>query len=831
MHLRYFHSRKATILILGGLCFLLSSVRPGVAEARTGAIRGQVVDSSGAVLPKTAVHARNADSSHFVSARTDEVGTFEMDRLEPGSYRLTIERDKFQTVHQQLELSPGEQRQVTITLPVSPDQAIHERVMVIGDEQEVFAIPGSAHFISKVELDRQRAGFDDINRFLRSVPGVYLQEEEGFGRRPNISLRGVGGERSSKITMMEDGVLVAPAPYAAPAAYYFPITGRMEAIEVRKGSSQIKYGPRTNGGALNLISTSIPSSLRLRGSVAAGAYAARKAHVNVGDSYERFGWLFETYQLATDGFKRLDNGANTGFHVQDYLGKFRVNSKQDARFYQSLEIKIGRSKEDADETYLGLSEADFRASSRYRYASSQADLYGWNHQQYQARHFIALSPKLDLTTLVYRHNFARNWYKLGSVSGVGIASVVESPQTHPELFDVLRGGDSAPDALSVRANNRTYYSQGVQSILGLQSRFGGLDHAIETGFRFHWDEEDRYQHDDLYQMTGRTMRLTRPGAAGSQENRVSGATAQAFFVQDKIAVGRLMITPGLRFENIDFLRTDYAKDDPGRKTATTVTPTNVRVLIPGVGLTYDLSSGFTLLGGVHKGFSPPGPGSAQETKAEQSANSEFGMRLRTGSFQTQLVGFLTDYQNLLGRDTLSGGGQGTGNMFNGGAARVRGLEASAVFDLRQVLRLAFPMPLALSYTRTEGEFRNTFQSTFAPWGNVVHGDELPYLPRHQLHARIGLEMSRWRVDLESNYVSRMRTRAGSGPIQNLLATDSLAVLNLSGEYRLTEGTSLILGVQNLTDREYVVARQPAGARPGLPRTVMFGMKFDVGLGR
>jgi Fe(3+) dicitrate transport protein len=803
----------------------------GLAEPMSGAIQGQVVDSSGAVLPNTAVHVRHSVSSRQVTARTDAVGTFEINQLEPGLYRLTIERERFKTVQQPVRLSPGERRQLIITLPVSPDQAIHERVMVIGDEDEVFTIPGSAHFISKADLDRQRAGFDDINRFLRSVPGVYVQEEEGFGRRPHISLRGVGGERSSKITMMEDGVLIAPAPYAAPAAYYFPMPGRMEAIEVRKGSSQIKYGPRTNGGALNLVSTSIPSSLRLRGSVAGGAFAAKRAHLNLGDSYERFGWLFETYQLATDGFKRLDNGADTGFHVQDYLGKFRVNSKRDARFYQALEVKIGRSREDADETYLGLAEADFRLDSRYRYPSSQADVYGWNHQQYQARHFIALSPKLDLTTLVYRHNFARNWYKLGSIAGTNIANIVDSPEAHPELFAILRGGDSAPDALSVRANNRTYYSQGVQSILGWQSRFGGLGHAIETGFRLHWDQEDRFQHDDLYQMAGRTMRMTLRAAPGSQENRVSGASAQAFFIQDKIALGRLMVTPGLRFENIDFVRTDYARDDPGRTAATAVIPTNVRVFIPGLGATYDLTPGLTLLGGLHKGFSPPGPGSAQEAKAEESINSEFGVRWRSGAFQTQLVGFHTDYQNLLGRDTLSGGGAGTGNMFNGGAARVRGLEATAAFDLRQLARLSFPIPLALSYTRTEGEFRNSFQSSYAPWGNVAYGDELPYLPPHQLYARVGLEMPRWRLELDSNYVSRMRTRAGSGPMESPRSTDSFLVLNLSGEYRLSEGTSLFLGVQNLTDREYVVARQPAGARPGLPRTVMFGMRFDVALGR
>ena len=145
------------------------------------------------------------------------------------------------------------------------------------------------------------------------MPGVNIQEEEGFGLRPNIGIRGTGSERSANITLMEDGVLIAPAPYAAPAAYYFPVTGRMKAVEVRKGSSQIKYGPRTNGGALNLVSRDIPSRFEVNGSLGAWV-TTRQARLNSWPAIRRarFGWMLQTYQLSTDGFKRLDQGGNTG---------------------------------------------------------------------------------------------------------------------------------------------------------------------------------------------------------------------------------------------------------------------------------------------------------------------------------------------------------------------------------------------------------------------------------------------------------------------------------------------------------------------------------------
>jgi Fe(3+) dicitrate transport protein len=131
-----------------------------------------------------------------------------------------------------------------------------ESVSIIGTKADARKIAGSGTVISNEDL--QKTIDTDIHKILSAVPGVYFRTEDGYGLRPNISIRGTSIDRSAKVTLMEDGVLIAPAPYTSASAYYFPTSGRINSVEVLKGPSSISAGPSTIGGAINLISTPIP---------------------------------------------------------------------------------------------------------------------------------------------------------------------------------------------------------------------------------------------------------------------------------------------------------------------------------------------------------------------------------------------------------------------------------------------------------------------------------------------------------------------------------------------------------------------------------------------
>ncbi len=763
-------------------------------------------------------------------AVSDGKGNFTLESLPGGNYNLVVTNIGFATQRIPVTLKVGEKLNLQVALLedfIEIPGIVVERTSLSGGSLGIQNIPGSVHYLGPAELDK--FNYDDVHRILRNIPGVNIQEEEGFGLRPNIGLRGSGVERSSKITIMEDGVLMAPAPYAAPAAYYFPTAGRMQGVEVRKGSSQIKYGPYTTGGAINFISTQIPKTRSAKISLLGGSFGSRTVHAAVGDNYKNFGFSLETYQAHSDGFKNLDNGGDTGYDLQDYIAKVRFNTNPDAKIYQALTIKAGQTTSESDETYLGLTDEDFSATPFRRYSGSQQDVIDTKQHQFMIRHHIQPFKFMDITTTAYRTDFARNWYKLDKVQATedgdkaSISNILADPVQFADEFNIITGISSINDnALEVKANNREYYSKGLQTVLGF--KFGErVISDLEVGLRFHKDQIDRFQWVDHYRMDNGVMALTNSGVPGTESNRVETATAFAGYVQYNMKINKWTIVPGLRYENIKVARDDYGKEDPSRSGVNLNSRENrVDVLIPGIGIDYEVNSNWSAFLGVHKGFSPPG--SKEGTKPEESVNYELGGRYEKGAMLFQTVFFFNDYSNLLGSDLAASGGQGTTDQFNGGDVNVSGIELEFNYDLLASVETGLSLPVGISYTLTEGEFQNSFESEFEGWGTVSEGDDLPYLPKHQLALQLGLEHGRFNVNLSSKLQTELRTVPGQGDIPLQESTDDQFVIDLSTNYALHRNIKVFGSIRNLTDQEYNVARRPAGLRPGMPRSFTIGLK-------
>jgi Fe(3+) dicitrate transport protein len=680
---------------------------------------------------------------------------------------------------------------------------------------------GSAHVVSAKQLERLE--HDDPHRVLLSVPGVYIRGEDGFGLRPNIGIRGAISDRSKKITLMEDGVLFGPAPYSAPAAYFFPLITRMQSVRVIKGPSAVSYGPHTVGGAVDLITASIPETGGGMLDVSFGEHMHRKVHLRQGLADDRYGVLVEGVHLASDGFKELDGGGDTGFARNELMLKGRYIFDPAAGVFNELEIKAGYSGEVSNETYLGLTDEDLRATPYRRYGASRLDRMEWNRTQLALTHRARFSPDLDVTTTAYRHDLHRVWRKVNGFRGASIADVLANPEDpgNAIFYGVLTGAippSTDEETLLIGPNDRTFVSQGAQSTIAFRPVTGPLTHHIEYGVRIHYDSVRRVHTQDGFLIEGG---IPVPDGRPTQTTADNDAStwALSMHVMDAVTWGPVTVTAGARLESI---RSELEDRQDGRYDLIVQ-----QVILPGAGAFVALPLNLGVFAGVHQGFSPVPPGQPDIVRPEKSVSYEAGARWSPRRFRAEIIGFYNDYTNLTNICTFASGcvEENLDQQFDGGAARVIGVEAYAESEIKVRENLAIPGRIA--YTFTDARFSTDFQSADPIFGDVHSGDELPYVPKHQLTASIGVEMPRWGVNLSGTYAGRMREIAGQGEPAEGTATDDYFLLDVAANVRPLRWLTVYGVARNLLDTTYIASRRPYGARPGAPRWLQLGVKIEL----
>jgi Fe(3+) dicitrate transport protein len=707
-----------------------------------------------------------------------------------------------------------------------------QQVFITGGANEIQTQPGSATLIDETALEQFE--YTDIHRVLNEVPGINLQEEDGYGLRPNIGMRGSSPERSKKVTIMEDGILSGPAPYSAPAAYYFPNVSRMSAVEVFKGPSAIQYGPATVAGAVNMVSRAIPFSPQGELDVQAGSYEFKRLNAYYGEQVGNFGYVVEGLHASTTGFKDLDgteyDDLGTGFERNDF--SLKTSYDLNGEYRQRLTLKLGYADEQSNETYVGLSKADFDADPYRRYAASVLDNMQWEHTQLQLTHTFEPTITSSVTTDIYRNEFSRDWFKLnsfGTGSSVTIDDVLQNPAgNNSDYYQILTGerNTGAPfEALLIGNNGRDFISQGIQTKLNADAFVFGLSHQVEVGVRLHMDEIKRNHTQQSYDMTATGLQITADSDLKTTKVNKGEATALALYIKDDIQINDSTISLGLRSETIETTLTDTT-------TATTsIKEGTESVLVPGAGIFTQLTEHFGILAGVHKGYVATAPGQVGDIEPEESINYEVGFRMN-GQYNIEVVAYLNDYSNLKGVCSFNNGcdSTNTDTEFNGGEVLVYGLESHLKFE--QTLTSALSLPLSVTYTFTQTEFQNSFDDPngiFAALDvddpKVFEGDELAYVPAHRLNIKTGLQAEKWQLMLSALYQGEMRSHAGQGTISDEDKIDAYVVMDLAANYQVLPELQIYSTVDNLLGKEYLVAAQPMGYRPGKPTAVHLGAKY------
>ena len=691
-----------------------------------------------------------------------------------------------------------------------------EEVVVIGSKDEIRKIAGSGGIIEEQQLDRM--DYTDLNQILSSIPGVYFREEDGFGLRPNIGIRGATTDRSQKITMMEDGILIGPAPYSAPAAYYVPNVARHSSIEVLKGPSSIKYGPHTVGGAINYVTSELNREEVAEIDLSGGSDGYFKFQALLGKDFGEVSILLDALRYQSDGFKTLDNGADTGFYRNDINAKIRWEPESDKA--QSLSLKLGFADEDSDETYLGLTHADFDIDPTRRYPASQLDNFQSEHRQLHLNYALQMTESTSLNVKAYLNEFERAWNKFdGLMSGTAPQKILTSPELYANQYRVLSGlansTGSDSDTIDVTNNDREFSSRGLQISTTTAYSFSNIDNELSFGIRLHKDEVDRDHRKAGFLMESGNLVDNGIDYPSKVQNHAE-SQAVSLYASNRFYINQLEIELGVRYEDIEGDLTNHML-------AVTKSNDQSKVL-PGLSALWGVSESTSLFAGVHKGYSPRSPGSSAD-QAEESTNYEYGLRYNQENRGFEIVGFHSDYENLLGRCRVSDFGCNPGEEFSGGEVKISGAELSG--SLQRNFDNDLNLTVSLNYTYTDSEFQESFLSTFSQFGLVREGDELPYLPESIARVEILLTKDDWELLGAVKYQSSMREEPGQGPIEQGLYGEELTVVDLSASWHFSESGSLQLLMTNLADEQKIVAHRPFGARPNRPFSAVLRVKYRL----
>ena len=697
--------------------------------------------------------------------------------------------------------------------------AAEAEIVVLGHRANLMRIAGSGATIEREDLEAARVF--TVNEALRQVAGVFPRDEEGLGLRPNIGVRGLSPTRSSKTLLLEDGLPLAYAPYGDNAAYSHPPIRRFDRIEVLKGASQIRFGPNTVGGVVNYVTPAAPRAFEARLTGAGGTNGYGEFDARVGGPL--LGWRLFAHGASTqfDGVR-----ANHALQFDDLF----VKAERELAPGSDLTIRLGRASEDSQITYSGATAAEYAADP---YGNPFAnDRFTSERASASFTHAWRIADAATLTTSAYAIYFDRDWWRQSS----------NSSQRPNDASDPACGGlVNLNTSCGNEGRLREYHVYGLESRLNWDLEAFGIPTDIEAGLRWHTERQNRAQI-NADAPNGRT-----PGTsvnAGVKELNRRYARAWSGFITAELAFARLTLSPGVRVESIEYERVNGLTGQRGQ--------TDLSEVIPGLGVTYDLSDALVLYAGVHRGFAPPrvedlvsNSGGVAELEAERSVNWELGLRgepLR--GLAIDVAAFAMDFDNQIVPASVAGGAGAA--LTSAGETRHAGFEGSLRASLRDMGVMESDdvfFRTALTFV-AQAEFIGRRFSNIAgancaglaspapgPACVLVSGNRLPYAPEWIASAAIGYARGDWfSTQIEVQYTGEqfaddLNTIAESANGQQGLIP-AAGIVNWAANF--TPGgddATYFVTVKNVFDEVYIVDRA-RGILPGAPRLVQAGVSVS-----
>ena len=649
---------------------------------------------------------------------------------------------------------------------------------VVGDwlgdaaQTDVFEHPGARDVIRREEFERQ--GATTAREVLNRIPGVNAPENNGTGSHDmalNFGIRGLNPRLATRSTVLMDGIPVPFAPYGQPQLSFAPISmGNMDAVDVVRGGGAVRYGPQNVGGIVNFVTRAIPDEPTVKA-----------------------GFQTETSPSSTqDGFKKTANLLAGGTADNGLGGALLYSGTRGGDWREHSDTRI-------DDLILKGNYQIDEANSLHamaQYYDGEADMPGGlSTAAYKADPYQSTRPndkfwgRRTLVNFGYRYQEDRREFTVNSF-----------------FTKTLRSG-YLDQGTFLSLSPREYWVRGVETRIAQGFDLGNTSHEVGAGYRY----INEAGHELRYRTPISANELPTSNSRNDRDTR--GATeAHAFFIDDKIDIGKWTLTPGIRYEMIEQQQTNLLTHVKYKGDYNTP--------LPALNVMYHVTDSWNLYANTEGSFGSvqysqmPNRVTGGEVKPEKARTWEIGTRYDNGNLRAEIGAFLINFNNQYDSN------QTTDTVIARGKTRHQGIEASVNYALDGLSPVLAGFDIYATYAYVDATIREEGPNK---------GNRVPFSSKNKGSIGVGYTEGQWKANLDTTFQSNQfadnaNTRAESADGSNGLIPGYM-VFNSRVGYDFGPQLSdlnVAVGVKNILNHEYYTRSfddNNKGKYVGEPRTL------------
>ncbi len=640
------------------------------------------------------------------------------------------------------------------------------------DQTNVFEHAGARDVVRREEFER--TGATSAREVLNRIPGVNAPENNGTGSHDmalNFGIRGLNPRLATRSTVLMDGIPVPFAPYGQPQLSFAPVSmGNMDAVDVVRGGGAVRYGPQNVGGIVNFVTRAIPDEPTVK-----GGFQTQTAPSSSHDGFKTTGNLLAGGTadnglggaLLYSGTRGGDWREHSDTQIDDLIlkGTYQIDDANslnaEAQYYEGEADMPG-----------GLSAADYKADP---YQSTRPNDTFWGRR--------------TMVNLGYRYQEDRREFTVNTF-----------------FTKTLRSG-YLDQGKFLSLSPRQYWVRGLETRFAQGFDLGNSAHEIGVGYRY----INEAGHELRYTTPIADNQLPTTDSTNDRDTR-GGTQANAFFIDDRIDIGKWTFTPGIRYEMIksqqanNLTHVDYKGD--------------YNTALPALNVMYHVTDNWNLYANTEGSFGSvqysqmPNRVADGEVKPEKARTWELGTRYDNGNLRAEIGAFLINFNNQYDSN------QTNDTVIARGKTRHQGIETSINYALDGLSPVLSGFDVYATYAYVDATIRER---------GDTQGNRVPFSSRHKGTLGVGYTEGPWKLNLDSSYQSgqfadNANTRAESadgstGRIPGYVLFNTRAGYDFGPQL---SNLNVAVGVKNLLNHEYFTRSYDDnnnGKYVGEPRTL------------